>query len=65
MTFLQMFQKGQAVGAIAYWKVQGVMVKVRLKDMRTVFNRIDYQIQPIDGKGLVWVEQGSLKPIDD
>jgi hypothetical protein len=34
----------------------GVMVDVRVLDVRSVFGRIDYQVTPVKGSGVVWVE---------
>lgn len=34
---------------------EGITIPVIIKDIRNVFGRTDFQVAPVDGKGLVWV----------
>ena len=34
---------------------------VVVRDVRQVFGRMDYQIEPVDGAGRCWVSEGSVR----
>ncbi len=44
-----------AVGRKGFLLVHGLEVKVEIMDVRQVFNRVDYLVEPEAGRGSAWV----------
>ncbi len=53
-----------AVGRDGYLQVHGLEVKVEIKDVRQVFNRVDYLVEPKAGRGSAWVSAETVKIIE-
>ena len=53
-----------AVGRKGYFQVHGLEVKVEILDVRQVFNRVDYLVQPEAGRGSSWVAADTVKLIE-
>ena len=53
-----------AVGRKGYFLVHGLEVKVEILDVRQVFNRVDYLVQPEAGRGSAWVSAGMVNLIE-
>jgi hypothetical protein len=53
-----------AVGRKGYLLVHGLEVKVEIMDVRQVFNRVDYLVQPEAGRGSAWVAAGTVNLIE-
>ena len=47
--------------AKALWRIEGLMVPVKVLDARKVWNRIDCHIQPVNGTGTKWVDLDKLE----
>ena len=44
---------------------EGVLyIRVRVEDVRTVFDRVDYLVTPVEGSGRQWVSADRVK-LDD
>lgn len=53
-------QMAEYIGSKASWKVQGIKVEVRIKDMRANYGRVDALIEPVSGEGQKWVDVSGL-----
>ena len=53
-----------AVGRKGYFRVHGLEVKVEIKDVRQVFSRVDYLVEPEAGRGSSWVAAETVKLIE-
>ena len=59
------------IGRVGRYRAQGVegllSFGVRVCDVRQVFGRVDYEIEPIDGAGRCWVSESSVRlvPLGD
>lgn len=40
---------------------EGLSVGVRILDARRCYGRVDYQVQPLKGAGVVWVSSDRVK----
>ncbi|SBW27341.1 hypothetical protein FDG2_5284 [Candidatus Protofrankia californiensis] len=56
------------LGEIRDWLVPGgqtkLTVRVKVIDVRRVFNRTDFLIEPVAGSGLRWVEASMTATVD-
>ena len=51
-----------AIGAeAALQTAEGLSVGVRIIDARRCYGRVDYQVQPLKGAGVVWVSAERVK----
>ncbi len=53
-----------AVGRKGFLLVHGLEVKVEIMDVRQVFNRVDYLVEPEAGRGSAWVSAETVKIIE-
>lgn len=51
-TAREMVEEAQKEGD---WRSGALTIRVRIVDIRTVWNRTDYQVTPVCGSGLAWV----------
>lgn len=63
MESLQKAKSSQIESTMMY-RIHGLLIEVKIKDMRTVWGRTDYLISPLAGKGMSWVEESQLSSID-
>lgn len=47
-----------------HYRTNGLLVKVRIVDVRTRYGAADYRIEPTSGKGRIWVRSDSVALID-
>jgi|DEB0MinimDraft_6_1074348.scaffolds.fasta_scaffold231361_1 hypothetical protein len=53
------------IGRVGRYRAQGVegalAFSVVVRDVRHVFGRVDYEIEPVDGAGRCWVSESSVR----
>jgi hypothetical protein len=53
------------IGRVGRYRAQGVegllSFSVRVCDVRQVFGRVDYEVEPVDGAGRCWVSESSVR----
>lgn len=50
------------IGKLGVFEVQtGFQIEVEIKDVRKVFDRVDYRIRPLAGAGGAWVAANRVK----
>jgi hypothetical protein len=54
----------RAVGRKGYLQVHGLEIKVVILDVRQVFSRVDYLVEPEAGLGSSWVAANTIRIID-
>lgn len=59
MTTMQLAGKVNEIQNPVYL-IHGLQVRVRIIDVRQVFDRIDYQIVPVNGWGETWVAESMV-----
>ena len=52
------------IGKTATYTINGLQIEVKITDVRTPWGRIDYEIEPVHGKGSVWVKDDSIRIIN-
>ena len=53
-----------AVGRKGYLQVHGLEIKIEILDVRQVFNRVDYLVEPEAGRGSSWVAADTVRIIE-
>ena len=54
-------EMSKRVGKTAELRIKnGMIITVKIIDARTVYGRTDFMVEPISGKGAVWVGRSSL-----
>ncbi len=51
------------IGKQGLLSISNMQVLVSIKNARTVFGRIDYQVTPVNGTGTTWVESNRVQGI--
>ena len=54
----------RAVGRKGYLQVHGLEIKIEILDVRQVFNRVDYLVEPEAGRGSSWVAADTVRIIE-
>ena len=58
-------EMARCIGKRGRYRAQGVegalAFGVVVRDVRRVFGRVDYQVEPVDGAGRCWVSEGSVR----
>lgn len=44
--------------------IDGLRVEVHVRDMRTVWGRIHYLVEPVAGSGQKWVDASRVTPVE-
>ena len=61
-------EMARSIGRHGKYRAQGVegalAFSVVVRDVRQVFGRMDYQVEPVDGFGRCWVSESSVS-LDD
>jgi hypothetical protein len=55
--------KDTGISDRALYRIHGLQIEVKIKDMRKIYSRVDYLVEPISGKGMSWVSSDSVIPI--
>ena len=53
--------QSEKIGKVGMWSIEGLLVCVEIKDVRASFGRIDYEIEPVNGSGMKWVDAVKVK----
>jgi hypothetical protein len=48
------------IGAYGWYRINGLAFEVVITNARKVFNRTDYLVRPVHGKGIVWVSADTV-----
>lgn len=56
--------KDKGVSSTAIYITGKLQIHVKIKDIRKMWGRVDYLIEPLQGNGMQWVEEHSIKPLD-
>lgn len=51
----------ELIGRQADYTLNGLTIPVRIVDVKTAFNTLKVQVQPLSGSGLIWVNATSVK----
>jgi hypothetical protein len=54
-------QLAETIGKEGLYIVNGLKIKVKVTDAKQAYGRIDYQIEPVNGQGQIWVNSTSVK----
>lgn len=51
-------------GSHKLWRINGVLAAVKVLDIRVVFGRTDFLVEPCAGEGSLWVSGEKLKSLE-
>ena len=53
----------QYLGKEVVYRISDMSIRVTIMDLRREYGRTRFQIQPVSGSGMTWVDFGSVHPL--